>query len=311
MSASDRRFPLPLASMVLAAGLSGSASSSGAQLANPAPSPPPGVRSERRPILLGSLSRANLKTAPFSEWFESQYVKYEPNRADIDKLREPIQGLAIEAFFGTWCGDSRRQIPRLLKVLDAVGFDEKRLALVGLSDRDMEFKQAPGRPELERLVHRTPTVVLLRDGVEIGRIVETPATTLEADLLAIVEGRGPEPKYGAEAFVHRLFAVMSGNAAVTALAAAEAEIARLSEPGSLGHYAEYDLLRNGRAADAKALLDLHLKIDPKSVSGHLLMSEALEALGRKGEAVAAVERALALEPANDRALKLAARLRAQ
>lgn len=309
MSSSDRRFPLPLASMVLAAGLSAPASTSGAQPPTPAASPAPGVPNERRPILLGSLTRANLKTAPFAEWFESQYLKYEPGRADIEKLREPIGSLSIEAYFGTWCGDSRRQIPRLLKVLDAAGFDEKRLALVGLSDRDMEFKQAPGRPELGRLVHRTPTIVLLRDGVEIGRIVETPTTTLEADLLAIAEGRGPEPRYAAEAFVHRLFSAMSGNEAVKALAAAEAEIVRLSEPGSLGHYAEYDLLKNGRAADAKALLDLHLKIDPKSVSGHLLMSEALEKLGRRDEAMAAVERALALEPANDRALKLAARLR--
>ena len=295
--------------MVLATGLSMLASTGAAQVPNPSPSAAASERSDKRPILVGSLTRANLKTAPFAEWFESQYAKYEPNPADIDKLREPIKGLAIEAYFGTWCGDSRRQIPRLMKVLDAAGFDEKRLAMVGLSDRSMEFKQAPGRPERKRLVHRTPTVVLLRDGVEIGRIVETPATTLEADLLAMIEGRGPEPKYGAEAFVHRLFSALSGNEALKALSAAEAEITKLSTPGSLGHYAEYDLLKNGRAADAKALLDLHLKIDPKSVSGHLLMSEALETLGRKDEALVAVERALALEPANASALKVAARLR--
>ncbi len=220
-----------------------------------------------------------------------------------------LKGLAIEAYFGTWCGDSRRQVPRLLKLLDAAGFDEKRLTMVGLSDRAMEFKHAPGRPELKRLVHRTPTVVVLRDGVEIGRIVETPFATLEADLLSITEGHGPTPKYGAEAFVHRLFSGLSGVEAEKALSAAEAEIARLGEPDSLGHYAEYDLLKNGRAGDAKALLDLHLKLNPKSVSGHLLMSEALEGLGRKAEVLAAAERALALEPANERALKVTARLR--
>lgn len=301
--------PISLRLGVLAVGLSTLASTSVAQVPNPSPSPAKVAPSDQRPILVGSLTRANLKNAPFAEWFESQYGKYEPDRADIDKLREPLKGLAIEAYFGTWCGDSRRQIPRLLKVLDAAGFDEKRLALVGLSDRAMEFKQAPGRPELKRLVHRTPTIVLLLDGVEIGRIVETPATTLEADLLAMVEGHGPEPKYGAEAFVHRLFSALSGDEALKALYAAEAEITRLSTPGSLGHYAEYDLLKNGRAAEAKALLDLHLRISPKSVSGHLLMSEALETLGRKDEALAAAERALALEPTNARALKVAARLR--
>ena len=309
MSFSDHPISLHRATVVLAVGLSALASTSAAQVPNPSPSTAPGERSDKRPILVGSLTRASLKTAPFAEWFESQYAKYEPNRADIDKLREPIKGLSLEAYFGTWCGDSRRQIPRLLKVLDAAGFDETRLAMVGLSGRDMEFKQSPGRPERKRLVHRTPTIVVLRGGVEIGRIVETPATTLEADLLAMVEGHGPEPKYGAEAFVHRLFSTLSGSEALKALSAAEAEITRLSTPGSLGHYAEYDLLKNGRPAEAKALLDLHLKIDPKSVSGHVLMSEALETLGMKDEALDAVERALALEPANARALKVAARLR--
>jgi tetratricopeptide (TPR) repeat protein len=88
-----------------------------------------------------------------------------------------------------------------------------------------------------------------------------------------------------------------------------AEVAKRSDPDSLWHYAEFDLLKNGRALEAKAVLDLHLELNPRSVTGHVLMSDALLALGRKAEARAAVERALAIEPANDRALRAAAKLR--
>jgi predicted Zn-dependent protease len=151
--------------------------------------------------------------------------------------------------------------------------------------------------------------VITRDGVEIGRIVETPATSLEADALAILEGRGPEPKYGAEAFVHQLFTDLPAEEALKALVSAGPEIAKRGNPDSLGHYAEYDLLRNGRAREAKAVLDLHLSLNPRSAVGHILMSDALLALGRKEEAKAAIERALAIEPANDRALRAAAKLR--
>lgn len=86
-------------------------------------------------------------------------------------------------------------------------------------------------------------------------------------------------------------------------------VPRRSDPDSLWHYAEYDLLKNGRVREAKAVLDLHLQLDPRSVVGHILMSEALAGLGREDEARQSIERALAIEPGNDRARRAAARLR--
>lgn len=267
------------------------------------------ARAEERAILVGNVTRADLKTGPYAEWFEGAYARYQPDTATVDKLRPVLAGVSIEAYFGTWCGDSRRQIPRLARLLDLAGFDDPRLRLIALSDRPMEFKQSPGHPEARRYVHRTPTLVIVRDGREIGRIVETPALSLEADLLAILEGRGPAPRYGAEAWVHHLFTDLPPEDAMKALLSGGPEVMKRSDPDSLWHYAEFDLLKNGRAREAKAVLDLHLELNPRSVTGHVLMSEALLSLGRKAEALAAVERALAIEPGNDRAQRAAAKLR--
>lgn len=264
---------------------------------------------ETQSILVGKIVRADMKKAPFGEWHDRQYSGYQPTKELVEKLKAPLATVSIEAYFGTWCGDSRRQIPRLLRLLDAAGFDETRLAMTGLSDRSMEFKKAPGNPEAKRLIHRTPTIVLLRAGVEIGRIVETPKTSLEADLLAILEGRGPTPKYGAEAWIHQLFSERTASEVEKALESAAPEVLKRSNPDSLSHYAEYDLLRNGRALEAKAVLDLHLGLNPRSVVGHLLLSDALVSLGRTAEALAAAERALAIEPSNTRAQRAAAKLR--
>jgi tetratricopeptide (TPR) repeat protein len=260
-------------------------------------------RSAERPLLVGTVSRADLREPPFAEWFDRQYSQYQPAEEAVRTLRAPLSVISMEVYFGTWCGDSRRQVPRLLRILDRAGFDERRLLMVGLSDRPMEFKKSPGNSEAKRLIHRTPTIVVLREGAEIGRIVETPTTSLEADLLAILEGHPPEPNYGAEAYVHRLFSSLGPAQAERALQAAAPEIAGLGDPGSLWHYAEFDLLKNNRPGDAKAVLDLHLKLNPRSVMGHVLMSEALAALGRKAEALEAARRALALEPGNERALR--------
>jgi len=264
---------------------------------------------EERPILVGPVTRAALRTPPYSEWYDGNYSRYQPDLKTLEKLRPLLAGVSLEAYFGTWCGDSRRQIPRLSRLLDAAEVDEKVLTLVALSDQPMEFKQAPGRPEAKRYVHRTPTIVIVRDGREVGRIVETPEVSLEADLLAILEGRGPAPKYGAEAWVHHLFTDLSPEDAMKELRSGGPEILKRSGPDSLWHYAENDLLKNGRALEAKAVLELHLTLNPGSVVGHVLMSEALSALGRKAEAKEAIERALALDPTNDRARRDAAKLR--
>jgi len=270
----------------------------------------PIASTEAPSILVGRIVRADLHKPPYAEWFERQYSGYEPSAAIVEKLKAPLAGLSVEAYLGTWCGDSRRQIPRLLRLLDTAGFDEKRLTMVGLSDRTSEFKKAPDNAEAKRQIHRTPTIVLVRDGVEVGRIVETPSASLEADLLAIIEGRGPVPKYGAEAWVHRLFSERPAGEAEKALESFGPEVLKLGDPDSLWHYAEYDLLRNGRAHEAKAVLDLHLKLNPKSVVGHVLMAEALMAMERKTEALAAALKALAIEPSNRRAQRAANQLRA-
>lgn len=268
------------------------------------------VGADDEPILVGEVTRADLQKPPFGDWFDRNYAGYQPVMLTADKLRGAWPGVSIEAFFGTWCGDSKRQIPRLLRLLDASGFDERRLTLVGLSDRPMEFKKAPDNVQAKRLIHRTPTIVVVRDGVELGRIVETPSVSLEADLLAIVEGHGPIPKYGAEAWVHRRFSEGTSAEAEKALETAAPEVLKLGGPDSLWHYAEYDLLRNGRAHEAKAVLDLHLKLNPRSVVGHILLAEALGILKRPTEALAALERALAIEPSNTRAQRAVAKLKA-
>ena len=263
-----------------------------------------------QPILVGDVARADLQKPPFTEWFDPQYSGYQPVAETVEKLRAPLKGVSVEAYFGTWCGDSKRQVPRLLKLLDVAGFDEKRLTMVGLSDRAMEFKKSPGGAEVKRRIHRTPTFVILRDGAEIGRIVETPATSLEADLLAILSGHGPQTRYGAEAWVHELFTTRSVAEAEKALESAAPQISKRGDPDSLWHYAEFDLLRNGRAREAKAVLDLHLKLNPRSVVGLILLSEALSTMGRKDAAIETIDRALAIDPTHSRAQRAAAKIKA-
>ena len=92
---------------------------------------------------------------------------------------------------GTWCEDSRREVPRFFKVLDHVEFPAETTRLV-MVDRD---KQSGTDAEDGKNIHHVPTFILYKDEIELGRIVETPIESLEEDIFNILIGSPPQPNY--------------------------------------------------------------------------------------------------------------------
>jgi hypothetical protein len=93
--------------------------------------------------------------------------------------------LHLEIICATWCGDSKRNVPRLLKAVHDAGNAKISVSVVGIGN---DFKQPMAFVEEQHIIN-VPIVVLTRDGKEIGRFIETPATTsIEADVAALAAG---------------------------------------------------------------------------------------------------------------------------
>lgn len=99
---------------------------------------------------------------------------------EVEPLNLPAD-TSVLLFFGTWCHDSEREVPRLLKLLETSGLSEDKLTLIALDYR----KREPEGRAAEFNIRYTPTAIFMRDGVEVGRIVERPATTLHEEILKI------------------------------------------------------------------------------------------------------------------------------
>ena len=132
---------------------------------------------QKAEMLLGRITRADL-TESFMTAFEQPPV--EP--LFIEMIRQVHQGTEVLVFLGTWCPDSRRDVPRFLHIADAAGIEPDRYTLYGL-DRAMASQEGM---EKGYQIERVPTFIFLRAGKEIGRIVESPRTTLEGDILNIL-----------------------------------------------------------------------------------------------------------------------------
>ena len=141
---------------------------------------------EGEPILVGQLNRAAWQKAPYQEWFEEEYNAYQVDETALAELGEETNSIEIMVFLGTWCSDSRRELPRFYKVLAALDFDESHLTVVGLDNHPDRYKQSPQQEEVGWNVEYVPTFIILKDGKEIGRIIESPNVSLEVDLVGIL-----------------------------------------------------------------------------------------------------------------------------
>ena len=138
--------------------------------------------------LIGKINQEGLSSPPFTAWFIKNKQNYQPNTQTINKLNTVLNDYTITVFMGTWCGDSKRLVPRLYKILEASNFDLDRLTMVAVARDPAHYKQSPGGEQEGQLIHRVPTIILLKDGKEKGRIVESAIVSLENDMLAIIQG---------------------------------------------------------------------------------------------------------------------------
>jgi thiol-disulfide isomerase/thioredoxin len=146
-------------------------------------------------MLLGKCTRTALLQSPFTDWFKPNYDSYVVDSFTCNFIRPLLEGKSITIFMGTWCGDSRREVPRLLKMLDCCDFPINNLRLVMVGNSDSLYKKSPKHEEAGKNIVRVPTIIVEQKGAEIGRIIEFPITSLEKDLLAILQKEKYQPNY--------------------------------------------------------------------------------------------------------------------
>ena len=143
--------------------------------------------SGKSPSLLGKINKEGLSGDNYGSWFTKNFDSYLPNQNSIDSLESHLSKYTITAFMGTWCGDSKREVPKFYKVLDEANFPLERLTMVAVSRGRETYKQSPGGEHEGVNIHRVPTFIIYKNGKEVNRIVEKPVTSLEEDLMNIVE----------------------------------------------------------------------------------------------------------------------------
>ncbi|TZF98512.1 thioredoxin family protein (plasmid) [Chryseobacterium panacisoli] len=136
-------------------------------------------------MLLGNQLKEQFLKAPYADWYVKEHDEYALDQKAVSELKkEKIGTYDIIVFMGTWCEDSHRDFPRLMKILEAVNYPENKLNIIAVNRK----KESPTGDESLYNIQKVPTIILKRYGKEIGRIVEMPTTGyIERDLVEILK----------------------------------------------------------------------------------------------------------------------------
>ena len=243
--------------------------------------------------LLGTCDRAALSEEPFAEWFHAGYEGYTPNPEVLERLRAlDSDDVELTVFFGTWCGDSRREVPHLLKLADSLGLGEGAVNLVALDRAEGAHKRSPGGEEVGREIYRVPTIVVERGGQEVARLVEYPALSLERDLSTILAGEPYRASYASYPTVRRWLAdglLADDNVSPDGLADQVRNL--ISSEWELVAPARV-LFDRGQTAEGLKLYLVNRALHWQSADAHARLAKALHTLGDLEAARTSAERAL-------------------
>lgn len=175
---------------------------------------------------------------------------------------------------GTWCGDSKREVPKLYKILEA-----------------------------SLNIHRVPTVIFYKDGKEVNRIVEHPIKTFEEDIQNIITKNDYESNYQIVSEVNNIIE----SSGLKGLKKREKWILKsykgeLKSMYELNTYADI-LFTTNRPNEAIEVLKINTKLFPEEPNAYINLANKLVRKGNTKKAIKALKKALKLDPENEKVQK--------
>jgi thiol-disulfide isomerase/thioredoxin len=119
-------------------------------------------------IYKGIISREVLESDTSFKWYLENTRSYTPNSGALTGLKKHADSIQLLTFMGTWCEDSHFIIPKFFSLVDAAGFSKDRITLIGV---DREKKTLSHLAEALG-VKNVPTIIVMKNGKEVGRVVE-------------------------------------------------------------------------------------------------------------------------------------------
>lgn len=260
------------------------------------------------PMLLGIHTKEDLQQAPYKDWFTKNYIDYAMDSATAAALKPLVKNKQFEIFMGTWCGDSKREVPRMFKILEYAGVKSSQIKMIMVDDHDSTYKQSPAHEEKGKSIHRVPDLIVYENGKEMNRIVESPVVSLEKDMFAIVSNTSYEPNYKGASYLFKLTKEKELNEIVKDSIQVTEKLKTLVKNSADLNTLGYVWMKAGETGKALLAFQLNAMVFPNDANVYDSLGEINKKLNNKEAARKYYQKAIALQPENAHPKKMLAEL---
>lgn len=251
------------------------------------------------PFLLGKINKTGLQGENYKTWFNANYEAYQPNKSVVSKITSELKHYTITLFMGTWCGDSKKEVPRLYKVLEASNFPMNQLSVVAVSRQANMYKQSPQHEEAGLNIHRVPTIIFYKNNKEVNRIVEHPIASFEEDILNIITTNTYKHNYQIVSAVDKILKKKGTKGLKRRhkrlIKTYKDQITNMYELNTYGKV----LYSKNKINDAIAVFKLNTLLFPDQPRTFMSLANTLGVNGNKADAVKVLQEAIILHPEDE------------
>jgi thiol-disulfide isomerase/thioredoxin len=130
------------------------------------------------PLLRGQIEFADLLHESTCAWLGAGSASYKANTQAIENIQKLGGPYRYIVFAGTWCEDTQILLPQFYALMQQAGIPKSAVLMYGLN----RAKKALNQEEVVFDVTRVPTIIVLEQNREIGRITETSSSSVEQDI---------------------------------------------------------------------------------------------------------------------------------
>ena len=119
-------------------------------------------------ILKGIITKELISKDSTFTWYKQNQQGFTANAQAVTTLKAKGTDIEFIVFGGTWCDDTRVLLPRYFSWLEASNFPHEKVTLIGV---DRNKKTLSHLAEALGVIN-VPTFIVMKNGKEIGRVVE-------------------------------------------------------------------------------------------------------------------------------------------
>ena len=119
-------------------------------------------------IARGLVNKYLIQNDTAYKWYSKNQVGYKPDTATINAFDRAKGKYQFVVFGGTWCGDTQFILPKFFKLQEISGLSDDVITLYGVNRE----KNSLGNIAKAFNITLVPTIIVMKDGKEVDRVVE-------------------------------------------------------------------------------------------------------------------------------------------